>query len=219
MWGHRWGRVAFVVLSAVGSIGPPAPASAATLETVALVAAVTNSRALNWPCITTSKLCPATFPGLVGIQTGPKGEPDVDLHPGGNRVTTSISSTACALTGANVQEGSKAPVEAGACTVAASGTTTGFCGLSETQVTGTLAGPTGGVGSSQSRSMLLELTDVGGVVYISGIIAKAGNLGNVHGVGTLEAVPTPGAPPGNSCLAKTATRFTLATTLAVKVVE
>lgn len=204
---------------AVSALVPTSPAAAATAATVALTADVVLGSGLDAPCVTTSKFCPATFPGLVGVQFGPKGDPDPELHPGGNRVTYSIGSTACLAAGLHAGEAGKSPVGAGTCSLSASGWVNGFCGLSETTVTGSLVVPATGVGAPQSLPVLLELTDAGGVVLITGLTAKGGDLGNVHGIGTITAVPTPGVPPGNSCLAKTATRFTLAATLAMKVLD
>ncbi|MDQ3756629.1 MAG: hypothetical protein M3394_02120 [Actinomycetota bacterium] len=199
--------------------GPPTAASAATAGAASFVGTVATGGPLDWPCVTTSKPCPATFPGLVGVQFGPKGEPDIDVHPGGNRVTFSLATTACALATANGGEADKSPVEGGTCSLVLSGFVYGYCGLSEAMATGTLTGPIGGVGTTQSMPVLVELTDVGGLVVLSGQIGKSGDLGNLHGVGVMAAVPEAGVPPGNNCLAKSATRFTLAADVAVKILD
>lgn len=208
-----------VVAALVPALAPTPPASADTVLTVAFTATVQLGSGYDTPCVTTSKLCPVFFPGLVGVQFGPKGEPDPEVHPGGNRTTYAVMSNACAAAGATVGEGSTAPAEAGTCTLTTSGWVNGFCGLSEAQTTGTLVTPTTGMGTARSFAVLLEVTDVGGVAYLTGLVAQGGRLGHLHGVGIITAVPEPGVPVGNNCLAKTATRFTLTATVAVKLLD
>lgn len=210
---------AAVVAALVLALTPTPPASAHTVLTVAFTATVQLGSGYDAACVTTSKLCPVFFPGLVGVQFGPKGEPDPEVHPGGNRTTYAVTSNACVAAGAAVNEATTSPVEAGTCSLATSGWVNGFCGLSEALTTGTLVTPTAGVGTARSFAVLLEVTDAGGVAYLTGLVAQGGRLGNLHGVGAITAVPEPGVPVGNNCLAKTATRFVLTATVAVKLLD
>lgn len=100
-------------------------------------------------------------------------------------------------------EGKKGPQADTSCSITATGTVTGFCGLSNGTANGTITF------AGQSISFSVSWTSPpsgGGTLILMGSADKGGQTGTVKG--EVTAVPT-----GGSCLAGGATGFTIAGTV------
>lgn len=129
---------------------------------------------------------------------------------GGQTRTFALGSMVCATTTGNVLKAGKPTTHVNVgCGIAATGTITGWCGMSTAKGTGII---TDGLG--QTYALDFHLDDQ---TTVRGHWTKAnGQRGLLAGVLTATAIPNAGTvPPGNSCRHLTATQFTVTGTLTV----
>lgn len=226
----RLGVVAAGLLALIGGITPPAQAT--TVGAVVFTGTATLDGPLGYPCADSTQpdlnfpKCPqGTLPGSGGSPlilttnslpldildiTNPLSiTTTVELGQlpyihGGNARGVSFGSLVCVTAGVNVLKPGKPTTHANAgCSIAASGTVRGWCGLSTGKTTGTA---TDGLG--QTYAIDTHFYGVGSMLFVNGHYTKAnGDKGWVRGVVNATPPPGPGTPPTNSCSSKTATTF------------
>jgi hypothetical protein len=130
---RKLARIGVLVLSLLGMAGTlaPTPAEATTVGAVVFNGnAFVHGHGIAFPFIDSDG------------PTGPNGVP-LDLNKTPLNLSNSASlfftSTTCVAAAVNVAKEPKPPVEAGLCTITATGNVHGYCGLSEGQVSGVIA--------------------------------------------------------------------------------
>lgn len=137
--------------------------------------------------------------GSTSIKTGPKNEPQVNLHPGGNAANFSFLSSVCIKTsvstpnkGPNSKTG---PVDL--CVLTATGVVAGFCGLLTGSGIATVVNLTS---SKETVTVPFKFTGVGPMLYFSG----GGKQTNMYAAALTILAPFPGT---SSCNNTTAASF------------
>ena len=138
-------------------------------------------------------------PQCTTAKAGPKpGTTVVNVRPGGNTANFAFSNVVCVKTSTSVLKlptMSKTGVDQ--CRLTATGTVTGFCGLSTGTGTATITNLSG---NKTDTNMVFKFTGVGGVLHVTGGNATENIVGDVN------ATPTAGT---GSCAMKAAREFTV----------
>jgi hypothetical protein len=225
----RFGMTVAMSFALLGTTTPPA--HAVTVATVAFEAIAGIDGPLSYPCVGVatidSSLCPIN-PQLATDLPLPGDSVPTNFHIdyGHNkRKFLGLATVLCEVTGGNVAKVGKQILNAGPCAffvlpkqpvpTADENTVSGYCGLLGGQVTEQFVDAVG-------NAFLLDIhfDEVGGVWEFTGHVTKlSGPLQTGLLVGTAQWTPLPSTvlppDPGNSCVRKTATVFTLVGTMAI----
>jgi hypothetical protein len=196
-------RIWILVLLAVGLVTSSTPAAEAfTLGCVAFTgpAVLTACGGLGYP--TTGNSGTPVIPPPISIETAPY--PHGLVVWGGESCGLALSSSACA--GVEMTTKKPVPLGAGLCSLTGSGSVSGFCGLASGHVTIII------VHGVQTYAVDVYFSIVDGTIVITGLITKTttGQTGKFSALGEATGPAETVTPGGGSCLASTATFFTLA---------
>jgi hypothetical protein len=177
---RRTARISVLVALLTGVTGAfvPTPAEATTVGSVTIHGKATvSSHGIAYP--------------LVGSNTG---DSDLTKTPPrfSNSASVTFTSTTCVADLTNVNKPGKAAKEAGPCTMVATGSVHGYCGMSDGHLSGTLSIPVLGSGI-QNYSFHLSWFSAGPELFISGHWHKHGTTHSGTLKGSVSATPDPTA--------------------------